>query len=287
MKEAVVIFKRNRNIIENFMRSTIELNDLTHVDETNARSIFNLLRSLELVYMVDAQFRQVTSYFYKEKRDDITLGLSKGHLFSKIKLNPDTIFISNPYISSHTGNMCITAARPVEGGYLILDFKLLDILKGLSLIELNQPFNQLSKLVYGLIGFALLLMALVLLGFGAKVSVGSFISGGLFEDIGSIFTPIIAITLALAIFDLARTILEREVFYKNYSESEEVEDKVLSKFLTSIIIALSIEALMVVFKITLSDFSNMLYALYLIGGVSLLILSLGAYKWVSLRRNAS
>jgi hypothetical protein len=287
VKEAVIIFKRNRNIIENFLRSTIELNDLTTVSENNAKSLFNLLRSLELAYMVDTNFKQTTSYFYKERRDDVTLGMSKGPLFSKIKLNRDTIFISNPYISSHTGNMCITAARPVDGGYLILDFKLLDILKNLSLIELNQPFNATAKFTYGLIGFSLLFMSFILLAYGAKVMWNSFLLGGLLKDIGAIFTPIIAITLALAIFDLARTVLEREVFYKNYSETEDADDKVLSKFLTSIIIALSIESLMVVFKITLSDFSEMTYALYLILGISLLITSLAFYKWIGMKRNTA
>lgn len=281
MKEAVVIFKHNRNVIENFLRSTIELNDLHTVDGYNSKSIFNLLPSLELTYMVDDTFKQITPYYYKDRIDDITYGLSKKQLFSKIKLQEDTIFVSNPYISSHTGNMCITAAKPVEGGYLIFDFNLLSVLKSMSLIELNKPFDGLSKIIYGLIGFSLLVMALVLLVYGGKILVESIVLGGFLHEIGSIFTPIIAITLALAIYDLAKTILEREVFYKNYTELDNAEDKVLNKFLTSIIIALSIEALMVVFKITLSDFSKMTYALSLILGISSLILAMAVYRWLS------
>ena len=281
MKEAVVIFKRNRNVIENFLRSTIELNDLNTVDGYNSKSIFNLLPTLELTYMVDDTFKQITPYYYKDRIDDITYGLSKKQLFSKIKLQQDTIFVSNPYISSHTGNMCITAAKPADGGYIIFDFNLLSVLKSMSLIELNKPFDNLSKIIYGLIGFSLMIMALILLVYGAKILVESMLMGGFLHEIGSIFTPIIAITLSLAIYDLAKTILEREVFYKNYTELENAEDKVLNKFLTSIIIALSIEALMVVFKITLSDFSKMNYALSLILGISSLILAMGAYRWLS------
>ena len=281
MKEAVVIFKHNRNVIENFLCSTIELNDLHVVNEHNSKSIFNLLPSLELTYMVDESFKQITSYHYKDRIDNITYGLSKKQLFSKIKLQKDTIFVSNPYISSHTGNMCITAAKPVEGGYLIFDFNLLSVLKSMSLIEHNKPFDGLSKVIYGLIGFSLLLMALILLIYGAKILIESIFLGGFLHEIGSIFTPIIAITLALAIYDLAKTILEREVFYKNYTELENADDRVLNKFLTSIIIALSIEALMVVFKITLSDFSKMNYALSLILGISSLILAMAIFRWLS------
>ena len=35
------------------------------------------------------------------------------------------------------------------------------------------------------------------------------------------FKPIVALILGLAIFDLAKTILEREVFFKNYSKEDE------------------------------------------------------------------
>lgn len=279
MKEAVVIFKHNRTIIENFLRSTIELNELDEINKENSKIVFKLLSSLELSYMVDNDYKQITPYFFKDKINTTTYGLSKGQLFSKINIESDTIFISNPYISSHTGNMCITAAKSVENGFIIFDFNLINVLKSLSLIELNKPFNALSKLMYGAIGSFLFLMAIVLLGYAVKIIIESVFMGGFFKEIGSIFTPIIAITLALAIYDLAKTILEREVFYKNYTELDDAEDKVLRKFLTSIIIALSIEALMVVFKVTLSDdFSQMTYALYLILGIASLIISMGVYR---------
>ena len=54
-------------------------------------------------------------------------------------------------------------------------------------------------------------------------------------------------------------------------------NKILTKFLISIIIALSIEALMVVFKIALQDYTQMHNAVYLIAGVSLMIISLGLF----------
>jgi hypothetical protein len=95
----------------------------------------------------------------------------------------------------------------------------------------------------------------------------------------STFKAIIALTLGLAIYDLAKTILEHEIFFRNISSNEKDENEILSKFLKSIIIALSIEALMVVFKVALNDFTDMLYALYLIIGVSLMIFALGKYNF--------
>ncbi len=49
------------------------------------------------------------------------------------------------------------------------------------------------------------------------------------------------------------------------------------RFLGSIIIALSIEALMLVFKFALTDPGKLQYAVYLITGVSLLLVSLALY----------
>ncbi|HIP46173.1 MAG TPA: hypothetical protein EYG95_01300, partial [Campylobacterales bacterium] len=49
------------------------------------------------------------------------------------------------------------------------------------------------------------------------------------------------------------------------------------KFLGSIIIALSIEALMLVFKFALMGPEKIIYAVYLIGGIALLLSGLSFY----------
>jgi hypothetical protein len=99
-----------------------------------------------------------------------------------------------------------------------------------------------------------------------------------------IFKPIIALTLSIAIFDLAKTILEQEVFFKSYSKNSKVETKILTKFLTTIIIALSIEALIVVFKIAINHYDQMLSAFYLIAGIALILLSLTVFIYYSTKR---
>jgi hypothetical protein len=53
------------------------------------------------------------------------------------------------------------------------------------------------------------------------------------------------------------------------------------RFLGSIIIALSIEALMLVFKFALNDPSQLIFAVYLILGVTALIVGLSYYLKVS------
>ena len=96
-----------------------------------------------------------------------------------------------------------------------------------------------------------------------------------------IFTSIISITIGLAIYDLAKTIVENDVLFKTFNYGNDLQSKTLSKFLTSIIIALSIESLMAVFKIVLDDYSKLLNAFYLVLGVTLLIVGTGVYNWFS------
>jgi len=53
--------------------------------------------------------------------------------------------------------------------------------------------------------------------------------------------------------------------------------KTMVRFLGSIIIALSIEALMLVFKFAITDPDKLIYAIYIIIGVGVLIVSLAVY----------
>lgn len=165
-----------------------------------------------------------------------------------------------------------------EDKYIFIDFSLSALLGRLGLVELNPSFNTFTTFFYKAVGFSLMAFAFFAIIYAIAGYMGSiFISGDFSLD--AIFKPIVALTLGLAIFDLAKTILEREVF-KNYSKESE-DANVLTKFSIAIIIALSIEALMVVFKIALHDYTEMIHALYLIMGIALIIISLGIYSYLS------
>jgi len=90
----------------------------------------------------------------------------------------------------------------------------------------------------------------------------------------SFFKPIIYITIAIAIFDLSKTLIEQEVIFKSYKKDENIEKNTFIKFIISILIALSIEALMLVFKISLNNISLMSNAFWLFAGIALMIFTL-------------
>jgi uncharacterized membrane protein YuzA (DUF378 family) len=94
--------------------------------------------------------------------------------------------------------------------------------------------------------------------------------------------------LGLAVFDLGKNLLEHEVIYKGNNPNQKNDSTMFIKFIISIITALSIEALMLVLKISLTkEYHDLVYAVYLIVGVSLMIATLGFFHSFSKKENES
>ncbi len=275
MKEILQVYKNNRTTIENFLLTTINQSLSSEKLSDNLANYFNILPALEVTYAIDAEFIQLTPYIYKNKINDSMVGVSKYYLFEKANFGDNKTFISNSYISSRSGKLCVTIAREIEGKFIVFDFNLIDLMEKMRLIENNRFLDKLVKVVYAFIGFALMAFAIFLTLYAGAIFVKLLIHINNIE-IQDIFKSVIALTLGLAIFDLSKTILEQEVFYKSFEENE---TKVFGKFMISIIIALSIEALMVVFKIALYNYHDMIYALYLILGISFMIIALGLFYY--------
>jgi len=280
MKEFINVYEENLEDIEKFIITTLKNNGSLLAEASNKyKKIFKTFPSMELAYITDQDFNQSDVNVFRNRTEVSAKGKNRAYMSTKVMQKDEEFFISAPYISSATGRICITVMKKEEDKYIFIDFRLSALLGRLGLVELNPAFNEFTKFFYKAVGFSLMafaFFAIVYAIFGYISSI--FISGDFSLD--AIFKPIVALTLGLAIFDLAKTILEREVFFKNYSKEDE-DANVLTKFSIAIIIALSIEALMVVFKIALHDYSQMIHALYLIIGIALIILSLGVYSFLS------
>lgn len=279
MKELITIYKNNYAFIENSLTSIIESIDFDDYNNLVSKSIFILYPSLKASYKINKKYKQSTPLYTQNNVDNSYLGLDKSHLLGRIKFRDDNKYVSNIYVNSRTGTPYITVVIQTQDEFIVCDFELYALLKELSLIEGHKYFNVFTKYIYTLFGLLLSLFSLFLI-FYAIFSIYSTLINPQKELLAGLFQSIIALTLALAIFDLSKTILEHEVFYKSLSRNYNLENRLLARFLTSIIIALSIESLMVVFKIALSDYSKMIYAFYLICGVAIMILSLSVYIFV-------
>jgi len=280
MKEFIRVYEENQEDIEKFIITTLKNNgSLLAETSSKYKKVFQTFPSMELIYITDKDFIQCDANVFRNKIELSAKGKDRSYMSTKVMQKDEEFSISTPYISSATGRTCITVMKKEEDKFVFIDFRLSALLGRLGLVELNPNFNTFTKFFYKAVGFSLMAFAFFAIVYAILGYISSiFISGDFSLD--AIFKPIVALTLGLAIFDLAKTILEREVFFKNYSKENE-DTNVLTKFSIAIIIALSIEALMVVFKIALHDYSQMIYALYLIIGIALIIVSLGIYSYLS------
>ena len=191
--------------------------------------------------------------------------------------------LSDPYPSSLTGELCVSASEPVydEKGTLLyivcVDISLNDILKLIPPGRLDFGFENFSRLVYALISLALFAITAVLFVLGIKSIIWAPF-GSL--NVADMFESTIVLTLALALFDLVKAIFDEEVLGKSAKENSGVS-RTMVRFLSSIIIALAIEALMLVFKFAITSPEQIVYAVWLIGGVSLLLIALSVYLYMS------
>ncbi len=190
--------------------------------------------------------------------------------------------LTDPYPSLLSHELTVTASYPVynENKQLVfiicVDISLKSLLKMFHPSSIDSYFGSFSKISYALFTFALLVVAVLLF---VKGVMSVLVYGIHFTnlDIKEIFESTILITLSLAIFDLVKTLFEEEVLGHHKKQAASDIHKTMIRFLGSIVIALSIEALMLVFKFAIIGPEKILYAVYLIGAVTLLLFGLSFY----------
>lgn len=285
MKEFFETYIQHQEDIEYFLQESLKnLGNLSNHKKNDFKQLYSIFPSLEIVYIVNKDTKiQTSANFYRYKLDENAKDKDRSHLISKLHFKESNIAFSKPYISSATRSNCVTVTIKEGDDIFFLDFQIDILLQKLNLIELNKPFHSITKGFYILAGFSMIILSIITILFSLYDFIADLFSSNELS-LELIFKPIIALTLSIAIFDLAKTILEQEVFFKSYSKNSKVETKILTKFLTTIIIALSIEALIVVFKIAINDYDQMINAFYLIAGISLILISLTIFIYYSTKK---
>ncbi len=286
MKEFIETYKEHQEEIEFFLQESVKnLGSLTVHKKSEFSKLFNLFPSLELIYFTNKDTKiQSTANYYRTSIDEEAKDKNRSYLISKLEFKGENIAFSKPYISIATRNNCVTLTIKEGDQIIFLDFRIDILLEKLNLLELNKPFHSITKGFYIFAGFSMMMLSIITIVF-SLYDFAYYLIAESTLSLEMIFKPIIALTLSIAIFDLAKTILEQEVFFKSYSKNAKVETKILTKFLSTIIIALSIEALIVVFKIALNDYDKMINAFYLIAGISLILISLTAFTNFSTKKS--
>jgi len=240
------------------------------------------LENCEGVYLLDHKGIQLTpTYTANEEVDDAgKIRADRAYYYRAVR--EERCSITDPYPSLITQELTVTASAPIfcENGNLkyvvCLDMPLDEVLKISKLNTLDSAFSNFFKYSYAAFAFALIAIAILLFFKG----VGSFFLNEISPDnfkIKDVFEATILLTLSLAIFDLSKTLIEEEILGRHKEHNISGPHKTMVRFLGSIIIALSIEALMLVFKFAITDPDKLLYAIFIMGGVALLLVSLAIY----------
>ncbi|MDD4948053.1 hypothetical protein [Sulfuricurvum sp.] len=284
MKRIITIYTKHKNSVQHYLRTTMKDFHPPTNSSNDLRRFFETEVASEVIYTVNSNFFQSSPSFGRDYIEEHRNGTDKSFYFKWVSFSEEPIHISNPYLHHLTGLPTLTAVKEAHDGYIIVDFDMLKLLEELRLIEHNSAFEKVNRLIMGSGGVLLGCVAIFLILYGAFIFLSMLIFPTSKELImHEIFTSIISITIGLAIYDLAKTLIENEVLFKTFNYGNDLQSRILSKFLTSIIIALSIESLMAVFKIVLDDYSKLINAFYLIIGVTLLIIGTGIYNKLSSR----
>lgn len=241
------------------------------------------IKVFDAMYILDKNGTQISEVL--QRRESLP---NEGKNFSNRAyfyeaIDEQRCIITNPYPSKIDGNLVVTAAYPVYNQahellfVVCIDIHLRDAIKISSASWFFTSFSNFTIAMYFVLSASLAFISIVLMTKGMV----KFWSEDLLRfdhfKIEDIFESTILLTLALAIFDLVKAIFEEEVLGKNTREKTHTVHKTMIRFLGSIVVALAIEALMLVFKFTIYSPEKLLYSVYLIIGVAILLIALAVY----------
>jgi hypothetical protein len=143
--------------------------------------------------------------------------------------------------------------------------------------EPRKMMETLSRATFAVASVTLMLLALALVGFGAFELV-SALSQDWHEGGNAILTAIGYVVIALAVFDVAKYFVEEEVLRNRSLVTTSDVRRSLTKFISTIAIAVFIEGLVIVFQVSKHDVDKMPYPTALLATAILIVLGLGAYQ---------
>jgi len=241
------------------------------------------LSNCEGVYLLDTRGVQVTPTYTSDKQINEDAGKILAHrAYYYRAVREKRCTITDPYPSLITGDLTVTASQPIfdENDNIkyvaCLDMPLEEVIKIAHLNTMDTFFGKFFKYGYAVFAVALIAVSLLLF-FKGITSFFTYEITPVHFDIKNVFEATILLTLALAIFDLAKTLIEEEILGRHKEQNISGPHKTMVRFLGSIIIALSIEALMLVFKFAITDPEQLMYAMFIIAGVAVLLIGLAVY----------
>lgn len=249
---------------------------------------------VDLIYSLDAEGIQTSENVTHQRASIRRTGPGKGSNRSQRPYflqaqDSDGVTVTEPYLSVASHRLCISAAvrcKDPDGsthGYLIVDINLGEAVSYLMGDRRRRFFHPVFMTVYSLIVLGLFAVVAVL-GYSAFTELAMLFYTEERIDLHlKPFGVIIFLTLALAIFDLGKTILEEEVLMHKDIFRHSSTRRTITRFIGAILIAVSIESLLMMFKSVLGDTEHLGQAVTMMAAAVGLLVGLGIYVYLGAR----
>lgn len=247
---------------------------------------------VSLLFTLDPQGIQTSDNIYcpRRKRPQRAEGLGKDRSQRPYFLpmnETNGVIVTEPYLSTASGTLCISASmrgKDAQGkiiGYIVLDIDLGATVEFLMGDVLRRRFQPGFRTIYSFIVAGLFAVVAALLWAAFTEVVHLFDAGQTREAIHlRPFGVIIFLTLGLAVFDLGKTILEEEVLMHKDIFRHSSTRRTITRFVAAILIAVSIESLLLMFKAALGQGEGMLAAVWMMFTAIGLLIGLGIYVYL-------
>ena len=133
---------------------------------------------------------------------------------------------------------------------------------------------------YFLVATWFLILLAVLLFLGAIWEVAAALLHG---EILGVLDAVGLVIISFAIIETSKFIAEEELLRDKELRSADESRRSLTKFVTIIVIAASLEALVMIFETSRTDVTKAIYPAALFAASMLALVSLGAFQWLSSR----
>ncbi|WP_462159346.1 PDC sensor domain-containing protein [Pseudoalteromonas sp. GB56] len=241
----------------------------------------------ELVYVLNTEGLQISANINNKGECQRGDGVSRANrpYYSALDGSDIGVVITEPYISLATGNLCISVMikesdAELRSQYVVVDVNLPKLIEYVMGDRSRGRFSGVFKAGYSVIVLSLFTLVLVLV-YNVCIDISQLLFNlGVNNDPLKPFGIIIFITLALSIFDLGKTILEEEILMHKDIFRHSSTRRTITRFISTILIAISIEALLTMFKASLGQSEYSTPALLMMLSVIGLLIGLGVYVFL-------
>jgi len=252
---------------------------------------------VELMFTLDKdgiqQSKNISNNTDIVKKDNFGQGVDRSYRPYYIQASKsNNVIVTEPYLSTSSHNLCISSAFKYMNrqgeviGILVIDIDLNHAIEFLMGDRRRQQFHPFFMFVYSFIAIGLFFVVGILL-YSAGVEMIGLFSVSNSQDLHlKPFGIIIFLTLALAVFDLGKTTLEEEVLMHKDIFRHSSTRRTITRFIAAILIAVSIESLLLMFKSVLGSPEYLTSAVAMMATAIGLLIGLGLYVYLGAKAEA-